>query len=288
MTGMNAIAIVTMLLATSIMNIGMVLQKKGILILMQKNGAFTSNQFRLVIKERIWIAGWLLALVAMVLNCIALSMGNLFLLQPLVGFGLVVMVLFSGIYLKETITTQTIVGISFIISGVILLSIVSPDFYSYASINEITSIYTSKRSVFTYLSIIGICSFLFLKMKKTSLPFQKISFAFIAGTLSVLGISLSKGLFVVFNIAGIINSVSYPIHYILFLLGQVITLGAFVIFQIALSKGNAVTVLPIFHVTTIAMPLFIGSIVFMEKMHWQIIPAMGFMIIGIILICIKK
>ncbi|MBK8808388.1 MAG: hypothetical protein IPO21_17875 [Bacteroidales bacterium] len=284
----NIVAIFLMLIATSMMNIGMVFQKKGIMSLALKVDSIQSKQLKFVFREKIWVVGWALALVAMILNCIALSLGNLSLLQPLVGFGLVVMVLFSRIYLHESITKKTIVGMFCIIAGVVLLGVTAPQSHIYASTSEITAVYLSKRAVFTFSCIIIFCTALYLFWYKRESSRKGIFFAFIAGILSVLGMTFGKSIFVVLHLAGMGISPQHAFHFSLFLFGQIVSLVAFVILQFAFSKSKAVVVLPIFHVTTVATPFLIGPLVFMEKLSWQIMPAMALMILGIIFISLRK
>ena len=120
------LAIFMQLFATSLNYIGMTIQKKaanslpaigseaGLLASVKNFGG-----------SKGWLFGYAINLISAFLSTAALSLAAISLIQPLYGFGLIVLVIFSRFYLKEEITRIDVFGVCLGILGVIVIGILA-------------------------------------------------------------------------------------------------------------------------------------------------------------------
>lgn len=283
-----ALGIGIMLASTSIMNIGTVLQKKGVDSLPPMEQTNAKNNIKGVITNKIWVLGWVMTSLAMLLNMIALGQADITIIQPLIGFGLVVLVLFSRSYLKEKISKFGTIGISIAIIGVVLLGLTASESQDLGTVEEIISRYVQANAIIIYLIFISIIAVLWIAVKRMQYKGAGIIFALIAAMFSVLGLTFSKGVFSIIDEVGFLNALKlWPAYalLILFIIGSTMAIATQ---TMSLQKGKAVIVTPVFNLSSIILPLSTGFMVFGEIISPIKIIATIIILMGAVLLSIKK
>jgi len=106
------------LLAFAIFNIGLVLEKKGADALPPIEDTSAIQNLKNFLGNKEWLIGFILTNVQWIFYLLALSMAPLSLIAPLLGFGIVVLTIFSHFYLHEKIQRVEITSIATIIAGI--------------------------------------------------------------------------------------------------------------------------------------------------------------------------
>src|SRR4029453_8868355 len=117
-------AIVLAILATTCFQGGLVLQKVGAdrlprLGLSVRQG----NASPPFIRSPIWLAGIAINTVGWVLLLKALANAPVSIIQPVLGFGLALLALFSAVFLKERLSRLEAGGLSSFVAGLVLLGV---------------------------------------------------------------------------------------------------------------------------------------------------------------------
>lgn len=112
-------------------SIGAVLQKKGLVGLPELHGSWWFKKGKVqwrMIKEVIWdlmnlhlILGLLASILGYVFYTIAISYGDITIVQPLMGVGNLWIVLLGVFWLKESVKKSEVLGIMGIVTGVVFL-----------------------------------------------------------------------------------------------------------------------------------------------------------------------
>lgn len=283
----TVIGIAIMLVSTSMMNLGAVLQKKAVDQLPSFDGRPLLQSIRGVLGAPLWLIGWLMTTSAMVLNMVALGYADISVIQPLNGFGLVVLALFSWKLLGEKITKLTLVGIAAVVVGVALIGATVPESRAFANADEILSSYTHLGAIVA-ISTIVVVILVFWTLAKRIQSIAGILYAFVGASCSVTGLTFSKGLFGLFNVAGFGASLALWPTYVL----AVVMLGfstlALMLQTMSFQKGRAVVVTPVFAATSVVLPLAMGLAVFGESVAWLTLVAVLFIVVGVIFLGMKE
>jgi len=101
--GNTPLAIILGITAYSLLYIGLVLEKKGASMLPKIEGTGFFQNIKNLLTNKIWMLGLILTSNQWWLYAMALDLGSLSLVTPLLGVGLVVLVIFSYFYLKESV-----------------------------------------------------------------------------------------------------------------------------------------------------------------------------------------
>jgi len=104
-------------IAYAFLYLGKCLQKHGI--------EGFKGQGKVSVKNKhgvIWIFGILLASIHMFVQWVALFFAPINLIAPIEGLGLIVLIIFSFFYLKESINKLQIIGITLIITGTVIIT----------------------------------------------------------------------------------------------------------------------------------------------------------------------
>ncbi|MHA1505142.1 MAG: DMT family transporter [Candidatus Heimdallarchaeota archaeon] len=123
-TSTLVLAIFLQLFSTSVNNIGMTIQKKAaneIPRINEEAGIFRS--IKNMITSKAWMFGLLLNVASTFLAAGSLALASISLIQPIYGFGLIVLVAFTHYYLKEKINRMDIVGVILGIIGIVIIGI---------------------------------------------------------------------------------------------------------------------------------------------------------------------
>ena len=255
-------------IANIMMSLGAVLQKVGADDAPEIGKAPVKETIMGFIKNKTWLLGVLLALMGFPILLLAFNFGGLIYTQPMVSAGILSIVLYSLIILKEKVSLTEMIGVVLIIIGPILIAYGSLDITSETpTISPIVSI------IFYIIVYVIIIVLLFIsktireKGKKKAVTFAFITGIFMgtaafSGRLSALYTGLTS-LFFVFMLAGNFG---------------VGTISSQIMYQ----QGRAVITLTISNFFNIMLPVIAGIIVLSEKIN--LILSIG--VIGIIIGCI--
>lgn len=250
------------LLAFAIFNIGLVLEKKGAdnLPPIENTGAIQNLKNFLGNKE--WLVGFILTNVQWIFYLLALSMAPLSLIAPMLGFGIVILTIFSHFYLHERIKRIELLSITIIIVGIIFVGVTALPEVS-RTIEEMFVLFGNPVAI-SYLISISIIAIIpcVLSISKEYKITPAIIFGFAAGVGQGIGATFSKGVSAgVENIIAAAENGLWWTMLALMLLGNGVSL---VILQIGFQKGKAVIVGPLFNVLGMVLPVVSGVIIFHE------------------------
>jgi drug/metabolite transporter (DMT)-like permease/uncharacterized protein YbaR (Trm112 family) len=113
------------LVATTIYNVGFVLEKRALTYLPAIDAHRIWSLLRTLFTAPGWLAGFALILIGMVLQLVVLSLEPLTVAQPLQASGVVVTILLSRLVLRERLGRTELVCIAVLVASVILLSLSS-------------------------------------------------------------------------------------------------------------------------------------------------------------------
>ncbi len=120
-------AILIAVAATSLMNLGLALQKKGAASLPTIGVEKGGRVFKAFMSSRIWVAGTALMTGGWGLYLVSTAFAPISIIQPTLGVGLAVLALFSVFYLHEKIGALEWIAFAAMLSGMILLGLSAVD-----------------------------------------------------------------------------------------------------------------------------------------------------------------
>lgn len=272
-----------MIVATSMISIGAVLQKKAVDRLPAFESQPVATSVLALIRSPVWVLGWLLGSSAVLLNMIALGLADISVIQPLNGFGLVVLAIASRLVLGERLNPRATGGIATIIAGVALIGVVAPPSRDFSSAGEILGSFTHQRGVLT-LAGLTTAVVLVTLLTRTATRLAGVLFGFVGAACSVIGFTLAKGVFGVVHVAGVGPALlSWPVWALAVTL-LAFKVAAMVYQQLSFQKGRAVVVTSVFAATSVALPLLPGRMVFDEPVSGLMLPATLLIVLGVILL----
>ncbi len=281
MTMSLVLAIMLGLLAFAIFNIGLVLEKKGADSLPAIENTSAINNLKNFLGNKEWLIGFLLTNVQWIFYLIALSMAPLSLIAPMLGFGLVVLTIFSHFYLHEKIRRIEVASIGIIILGIVLVGITAVS-ETPKTIEQMFGLFGAPLAIVYLIGISIAAGIPCVYTVRSGYKFAPaITFGIAAGIGAGVGASFSKGVSAgVENILAAAGNGLWWVMLAFMLAGNVISL---VLLQIGFQKGKAIIVGPIFNVLGMIIPVFSGIIILGE---WQGIDPLKlvFQIVGIIII----
>jgi len=120
-------AILVAIVATSLMNFGLALQKKGAASLPKIGEEKGGKVFKAFMKSRIWVIGTALMTCGWGLYLVSTKFAPISIIQPTLGVGLAVLALFSVFYLHEKIRALEWTAFAAMLTGMILLGLSATD-----------------------------------------------------------------------------------------------------------------------------------------------------------------
>ena len=261
------LAIFLQLFSTSVNNIGMTIQKKAANEMPRINeeaGIFRS--IKNMITSKAWMFGLLLNVVSTFLAAGSLALASISLIQPIYGFGLIVLVAFTHYYLKEKINRMDIVGVILGIIGIVIIGVTAKvqDPLSYDVLLD--KLIDTPGIIFfsVFLGIALITYIISERVKKTiGLVFLVVSSSIWTATQNIF----NKAVATAVGDLGIVNAFFgdgwlYTWSFIaLFLFVSI--LGV-IMLNIAYQNGQGVVVIPIWTSIQVVIPVLSGIIVFSE------------------------
>lgn len=284
--GNTVLGVALMLLSTSMMNVGAVLQKKAVDALPPFDTTPVLDSVKAVLRAPTWLLGWGMATFAIVLNMVALGLADLSIIQPLNGFGLVVLVLASRLLLGERLDAMAAAGVGLVVAGVAAVGFTLPESQVFAEASELMGVYVQPLALGSLLGFAVLAALSWLAASRGA-RFAGILFAFAAAVCSVVGLSFSKGYFGLLALEGFgaVLGSGWPWLLLALLLGFSIT--AMMLQQLSFQKGRAVVVTPVFASASVVLPLALGRLVFGEQLPLVSLLGPLLIVVGVVLIGLR-
>ncbi len=263
--GDSLAGVALMLLATSLSNVGAVLQKRAVdrLPAFEQQGLRAS--LRGVLGAPLWLLGWAMGVAGIVSNMVALGLADISLIQPLNGFGLVVLAAVSWAYLGERLDRRGLLGMAAVIGGVVGLGLAARPSRGFATATELLGCYLHLPALAT-LAGLAAAAVAALALARRQPRHAGPLYALAAATASVVGLTFAKGFFGLLGLLGPWETLRGAAGWLLLLAllaGSVTAMG---LQQISFQRGRAVVVTPIFAATSVVLPLLSGWLVFGERL----------------------
>jgi len=279
----SVLGIGVMLAATSMVNLGAVLQKKAVDRLPAFDRVPIRESLLGVLRAPLWVVGWGMSVVGIVLNMVALGLADISLIQPLNGFGLVVLALASRFFLGERLGGRALGGIAFIVAGVAWLGWSLPASRVFADADEVRGCLGHPTA---WVALGGLVLGIGAGWAGSRvLPrVAGVLLAVAAATASVTGLILSKVLFGILGLVGAVETFHAGTSWILAILLLAFSSLALVLQQMSFQKGLAVVVTPIFGAVSVVLPLLSGWLVFGERLSAAIGAGAAVITVGVVML----
>jgi uncharacterized membrane protein len=288
-----SISILSGLISFSLYNLGFAFEKKAIQKLPSQVREKTSSMIKAILVNPLWLMGLFLTILSVGFYFVALMWAPLSAVAPLAGFGLVVLVIYAHIDLKESLKKLEIISIVLIIVGIsvssylISLSNDSIDWNQWKTLaHSLDGYLVFGSSVFVSLVII---SFPFLFKKKFS--FSGYDIAFSAGIIAGIQAVLIKGLSVWVSNNDWSSELYIFILYIIMVLGSaLISTGSL---QFAFKEGRVSIIMAIYNGIMTIFPVIFGGFILKEWQSLALIPkiflgiSISVTLLGIVLLSLK-
>ncbi len=266
--GNPTIAIILSLIAYTLLNIGIVLQKKGASSLPQVEHQALWDNVKNFLSNKIWVTGLILTSIPWFIYLFAIDYGSLSLVTPFNGWGIVVLVIFSYFYLKESISRAELACIGATVVGVVILGATAPETKVEYDSN------TMAVALSTPVSIICIILLLVLTFVPVVLSMKKgfwhadIIFGACSGIATSVGAIFSNALMAHIGMNDLCSSLwialgNLAFWFYLIMAGAGNTISM-VFQQIAYQKGKASLVAPLFTIVSLVVPVILGIVMFGE------------------------
>ena len=271
-----AISIISGLLSYSTFNIGFALEKKAIKNITLNREIKNLELLKELLKNKIWLLGFFLTIFSIVLYFVALVWAPLSAIAPLSGFGLVILISFAHIDMKESFDKYEIVGMALIIIGISASS-----YFTSLSQSEtmwtdwVLSVHTIAGLTVIFLSVILslLLPIVFLlKFKgETSFPF-----AFCAGLAAGIQTVLIKAITIWFSSSSLTKDIFIALLYIAgFLLTALASTGGL---QLAFREGKVTNIMALYNGLLTVIPIFFGGLILSE---WDALSTVNQALLGV-------
>jgi len=275
------LAISLQLIAASVNFIGMTIQKKAATempLIANEVGLFAS--IKNMLTNKAWIFGFLLNSSSTIFAAGAFALASITVLQPLYGFGLIVLVIFIHFYLKEKINRLDILGVSLGIVGIIIIGVTAKALEQ-ISYQSLITLFTSRNGIIFFSIFLSIALLSYIISEKTtktvSLVFLVISSAIWTATQNLFTKAVATAIRDVGFIEAFFGEGWLFCWSFVFLYFFVSIIGI-ILLNIAYQKGSGVIILPIWAAIQVIIPVLSGIIIFQE---WA--PTSGYSTLDIIL-----
>jgi drug/metabolite transporter (DMT)-like permease len=284
--GNTALGVALMLLSTSMMNVGAVLQKKAVDTLPPFDRSPVLDSVKAVLRAPTWLLGWGMATFAIVLNMVALGLADISVIQPLNGFGLVVLVLASRALLGERLGALAGIGVGLVMAGVAAVGFTLPESQVFTDAPALLGVYVQPMAVGSLVGFALLAALSWLAASRIP-RFAGILFAFAAAVCSVVGLSFSKGWFGLLALTGFGAVLGAGWPWLLLALLLTFSISAMALQQLSFQRGRAVVVTPVFASASVVLPLLVGRLVFGEQLPLASLPGPLLIVVGVVLIGLR-
>lgn len=288
------LAIFCVILSSTMFNIGMVLEKKGAASLPAIESKSLKTNLKNYLTNGPWLLGFILTNVQVVIYWMALTYGPLSLVAPMMGFGLVVLVIFSRIYIKETISIPMYIGIGITIVGVIILGVFSQTTEVVYNWEQNLLILQLPNSII-YIIIVVILTFLLVLLcKLINFKAADLILGIASGAITSIGHIFSKSMMAGFDMADLSQSLQFVFSqwqfYLFFILLLIVNTSSLIMQQYGFQKGKGIILTTVFFVCIIIFPLLSGIILYSEWnaysstiIRWKIL-SISMILLGVVIL----
>jgi hypothetical protein len=260
-----SLSILSGLTSFSLYNIGFALEKKAIQKLPEDKKEKTLILLKTILKNPLWLLGLFLTIISVGFYFVALLWAPFSAIAPLGGFGLIILVIYAHIDLKESFKKLEIISFFLILIGIITSSyLTSLEIISYSWNQWIDFAHSLSGLLFLGLSIlISIILIIIPILRKSKMTFYNI--ALFAGIIAGIQTILIKGI-TVWASAGIWNEDLYVIiiYILAMLLTALISTGSL---QFAFKEGRVSIIMAVYNGITTLFPIIFGGILLNEWEH---------------------
>lgn len=258
------------LAASALQNLGMGFQKLGF----ERLKPISSREplFDRIIRAKIWILGTAMTILSWGFVLAALGYIGISIVQPILIGGLIFLVAFAVIFLKEQIMPKEGVGIAICALGTLFVTLEAE------KINRKSDTWDT-LILFGFMCLMLILALALMLHSRIFLKKHPLSAGgAVSGIFTGLGAIFTRSL--TLEETNPINFV-LSIHFWLLVLFQS---GSFVVLQGAFHRERAVTVVPLYGGFAVLVPVIAGILIFGEKMGWFLLTGVIFVIYGIYLL----
>ena len=263
----NFLAAILGILAYSMVNIGFFLQKRAASSLPAIESTDASSNVKNFLTNKMWLFGFSLTIIQMIPFWIALSLGSISVVTPMIGVGLIVFVVLSATVGKEPIAKSEYVGIGCIVLGLVLIGITTESDSKIWSLSDMVAVFLSPDSllflILLFAFAIGFTIVCILRKYKHADILLGVS----SGIFASFGAIFSKAFMTGFDsrVGGNFIFALSSFAWWLFFIGLLVGNGASLVEQqLGFQKGKGVVLISIFNVITVMIPSLSGVIMFGE------------------------
>ncbi|NHJ86773.1 MAG: hypothetical protein FK734_15020 [Asgard group archaeon] len=261
------LAIFLQLASTSVNYIGMTIQKKAAMGI-PKIGGETGliRSIRNMLFNKAWIFGLALNFSSTILAAGAFALASITIIQPLYGFGLVVLVIFTHFYLKEKITKIDIIGVVLGIAGIVVIGVTAKSIPE-IPYTDMLEMFINNRAIAFFASFLGFALIAYIiseRTKKTSsLVFLVLSSSIWTATQNLFNKAVATAVRDRGFIGALFGEAWLYTWSFVALFALVSIIGA-ILLNIAYQNGPGVIILPIWTAIQVVLPVLAGIIIFYE------------------------
>ena len=257
-----SLSILSGLASFSLYNFGFALEKKAIQKLPSEKKEKTMILLKTILRNPLWLLGLFLTIISVGFYFVALLWAPFSAIAPLSGFGLIILVIFAHIDLKESLKKMEILSFSLILVGIIVSSyLTSLEIVSFTWDEWLGYAHSLGGNLLIGLSILFSVILIIIPFaRKTKMKAYNI--AIFAGIIAGVQTILIKGITVWFSAQNWnINLVIVIIYILSMLLTALISTGSL---QFAFKEGKVSIIMAIYNGITILFPIFFGGLLLKE------------------------
>ena len=277
------LGILVMLVSTTLANLAAVLQKRAVDGMPAFDKVSPWQSLRAVLRSPTWLGGVVFGGLGAVTNFAAVGLADISVVQPLNGFGLVVLAIASRFYLGERLTPRTLAGIAAVIAGVLVVGFTAPPSRVFSTVDAILDCYAQVSSMAALAGMVGVILFLLWVAQKPG-PVAGMAYALIAAACAALMVTCAKGFVGLMAPVGVMGMLKLWPAYLLGAGLSVFGVLTMALQQFSFQKGRAIDVTPTFAAGSVLLPLVMGQAVFGETLGPGFLAALALIALGVVVL----
>ena len=272
----DVLAVILGTIANSIYNIGLVLKKKGACTLPDIEEQTAWQNIKNFTRCKTWVLGFSLTIAQWFILMAAYRFGTFSLVASTMAIGLVVLIIFSKLFLKERIRLAEIIGIIAIIAATVSLNLVGQTISGKLTLIEVNQLYREPNAIAfmcCYAVIIAILIFISYGRKFRA---AGALLAIASGAGYAMATIFAKGAVGTLDFSGglaflesSLKAWQWWIYLVLMCLGY---FTAFTSQQMALQKGKAIVVSPTLDEINLFTQVIAGIVIFNDWTNAGLLP----------------
>ncbi|MCE7739501.1 MAG: hypothetical protein KAU62_16595 [Candidatus Heimdallarchaeota archaeon] len=270
------ISLLSGLASFALYNMGFALEKKAINKMSEEIKKSTKTMLKSIITSKLWLFGAFLTIISIGFYYVALLWAPLSAIAPLSGFGIIILVIYAHLDLKESIRKTELIGIFLILVGITVSSYLTSFGDSSITWNQWKiSSHSWGSTIMIVGSLIVAISFTFVPaiFKRKIQPFD---IAIFAGIIAGIQAIVIKGITIwTSETAWNIDLFIAIFYFVGFLLTALLSTGSL---QFAFREGNVSNIMAIYNGVMTIFPIFFGGILLGE---WSLLSTLQQTFLGI-------